>query len=472
MKTIRSKLILLFSLFMLALVASGILLNALFLEKYYIYSNRSIFEKISQEIEKVYRDEPKGLMPLIESIDRMEGISTTIADKDLIIRFNSFATIANNNPDRLPLEIEELIRINGKVLRTAPLYVVVDQQKDQAPKLVFVTSLKTGDYMVLRKPLKGISESVTIANRFYSAAGFILVCLGGIFITFYSKRITEPIKEMSAIADKISHLSFDERIITQSDDELGRLGVSINQISQKLSVSIESLNQDVERRKALVRNITHELKTPIGVIKGYSEGLQFGVADDEEKRLRYCRIISEECDRMDDLVKSLLHISALESGYFELEKTVVDVGQLVRNSLVRFDPVIAERELKLQLDLSEQVTALVDPQLFGRVVDNFISNAIHHVAGDKEIQVSLKLEESSFRLSVFNTGSPLPEEELSHLYDVFYKVDKARTRQYGGHGLGLSIVRLIADLHGGRTGVTQRDKGIEFFVVIPQKIEL
>ena len=235
---------------------------------------------------------------------------------------------------------------------------------------------------------------------------------------------------------------------------------------------MDGLKQDVERRKQLVRNISHELKTPIGVIKGYAEGLQFSVADDEEKRQKYCKVISDECDRMDSLVKELLNLSMLESGTFQLNTSEFDIRVLIQNIAERFETAFTEKGIEFECELDKELFVSADYELIERVIINFIINAINHVEGDKKISINILSMREKARIEVFNTGKHIQEEELVRIWDVFYKVDKARSREYGGNGLGLSISRLIGEAHGGKTGVENVNDGVMFFIEIPNAFKL
>src|SRR5471030_414006 len=203
--------------------------------------------------------------------------------------------------------------------------------------------MNNGELIILRKPVKSIRESVSIANQFYIFAGTIMLLLGGIFILIFSKKITKPIIEMSKVAENISNLEFDKRVNIDSQDEICKLGKSINKISEKLSTSINDLHQDVERRKQLVSNMSNELKTPIGIIKGYAEGLKYGVVDDREKMAKYCSVLVEECDRMDNLVRELLNHSKMEAGMVELNITSFDSGEFISKIVERFKPTFIDK---------------------------------------------------------------------------------------------------------------------------------
>lgn len=467
MKTIRTKLSVIFIVGMSFLMLSGIILNSLFLEPYYIYKSKGSFIDINNKINNEYSQNRKNFFNFINQIDRIDGISTIIIDENYNVKYSSLQQKSEKGEEKLPREIEDIIVQNKSKLSKVYVYVVIEKPNDQAPKLAFVSKMKSGEIIILRKSMKGINESVAIANEFYIWAGIVIMTFGGVVVLVFANRITKPIVEMSNVAEEISNLDFSKRVILDSEDEIGNLGRSINKISEKLSASMNELRQDVERRKQLVRNISHELKTPIGVIKGYSEGLKYGVVEDKEKIKKYCNVISEECDLMDMMVKELLNLSMLESGMFQLTISQVDIGVLINNIADRFQPVFIEKEITLELNLKENLIISADYELIQRVVKNYIINAINHAEGIKKVKVTSEKKDEKIMISVYNTGKHIPSNELGNIWDVFYKVDKARSRQYGGHGLGLSIVKSIVELHGGVIGVENVDDGVRFYAEIP-----
>ena len=204
MKTIRIKLILIFSGFMIAFVICGILFNMVFLEKYYIYKNKSIFTEASKNIANEYTNNRNNVLNYIDIIDRVEGISCTIADNNLEIKFNSYPQKAGVESQKLPNEIETLIKSNEASLSKGFIYSIVEKPQEQAAILVYISKIDNGNLIVLKKSMKGIIDSVAIANQFYIFAGLILIFLGAIFIFIFAGRITKPIREMSAIAEDIS----------------------------------------------------------------------------------------------------------------------------------------------------------------------------------------------------------------------------------------------------------------------------
>lgn len=463
MNSIKTKLFAFFAAFMIAFVFFGIILNVLFLKRYYIYKNESIFVNTGKKIIAEYTSNIENIEPYINQIDRIDGISCIIADRGMNEIINSLPDKSNPNKVRLPNEIEQIIFKNFDKLSYGYIYNAVDKPNKEGSILVYVTRLDNDNFIILRKAMKGIDESVAIANQFYFFGGLFIVAVGGLFIYFLAKRIAKPITEMSIVAESISNMDFTKNVKVNTRDEIGSLGRSINKISANLSSSIRELLEDVDRRKLLVRNLSHELKTPIGVIKGYTEGLKFGVSNDREKREKYCSVIVTECDRMDSMIRELLNISMLETGMFNLNIIRLDLCKLVKNVADKFSQIINEKGIKLDIILDANIYVNADKDITERVLTNYLTNAIQHVGKDNTIQIKLQKTSNNIRISVYNTGSHISENDLRHIWDVFYKADKARSRQYGGHGLGLSIVKLIAEAQNGSCGVENVKDGVCFY---------
>lgn len=471
MRTIKAKLVTVFMIIMISLVFSGIVLNSIGLKSYYIYKNKSIFISISEKIDKEYTNDKESSFELITNIENLENINTTITDKNFNIEYNSVLTkrVSDQQQQRLPKEIEQIILDNKKKLLKNFIYYIDEKNDDEKSKLVFVSQMSNGKLIILRKPIKSISQSVSIANQFYMISGAIVICIGSICVLIFSKKITKPIVEMSDIAENISNLNFEKRIEVQSKDEIGKLGESINKISEKLSANIEELKNDVERRKQLVRNMSHELKTPIGIIKGYAEGLKYGVADNQEKMQKYCNVLVEECDRMDKLILELLNHSMIEAGMVKLNITSFNLYELINDIIERFKAEMNEKGVTFDLKCENNFVISADRDMLEKVINNFITNAIDYVEGRNLIELNVEEKNKEIRISVFNTGTNIPIGAIDKIWDVYYKVDKARSRKYGGHGLGLSIVNSIIKLHGGSTKVENVKDGVEFSFEIPQK---
>lgn len=462
MKTIKTKLFMVFLILMISLVVSGMLLNSIFLESYYIYKNKGVLVSASEKIKDEYIDSNGSDLEYADVIQNIESINTIIVDKNFNIQYNSLRKKSSDEEKRLSGQLKNDILNNEKKLSKKYVYYIDEKDNAQNTRLVFVSKVNDDNFIVLVKSVRSIHQSVVIANEFYIIAGLIVMIIGAVFILIFSNKITKPIIQMSNVAENISNLEFDKVVRVTSQDEIGRLGNSINKISYKLNCSINELKQDVESKKELIRNMSHELKTPIGIIKGYAEGLKYGVANDKEKMDKYCNILVEECDRMDKLVKELLNYSMMEGGMVKLNITTFDIHELLRRIVERFDAVFSEKKINFKVNSTEKFEVSADIDMIEKALSNFIINAIDYVNDKKIIEVNAEKDKDKIKISVFNAGEHIRMEELNKIWDVCYRVDKARTRKYGGHGIGLSIVKLIVELHGGMVKVENVDGGVKF----------
>jgi len=468
MKTIKTKLFFIFMILMISLVLSGILLNSIFLESYYVYKNKGALISLSEKIANEYINDKENSYEYIDMIQSIDGINTIIVNNDFNVEYNSFRLKSVDEEKRLAREVRKTILDNQKKLSKKYVYYIDEKDNDQKTKLIYISKVSDEEYLILIKSVKSIHDSVQIANQFYIFAGCIVICVGAIFILIFSKKITKPIIEMSNVAENISNLKFDKVRYISSEDEIGRLGESINKISDKLNKSIGELKQDVERKKELVRNMSHELKTPIGIIKGYAEGLKYGVASDKEKMDKYCSILVEECDRMDKLVKELLNYSMIEGGMIKLNIISFDLHEFISKIIERFRPIFNEKNINFEFNCIKGYEINADSDMLEKAINNFITNAIDHVDERKIINVTAEEKENKIKISVFNTGDNIPEVDKDKIWDVCYKVDRSRSRKYGGHGIGLSLVRLIAKLHSGIATVENMESGVVFSIEIPK----
>ena len=216
-------------------------------------------------------------------------------------------------------------------------------------------------------------------------------------------------------------------------------------------------------RKEFLSNVSHELKTPIALIQGYAEGLKEGINDDAESREYYCEVIMDEASKMNQMVKKLLTLNQMEFGNDMVTMERFDITELIGTYLQSAAILCRQKGISLQMEDCPPVNVWADEFMVEEVFGNYFSNAINHVAGKRVIDVKLTLEEKKVRVSVFNTGAQIPEESLPHIWEKFYKVDKARTREYGGSGVGLSIVKAAMEAMNQRYGAINYDNGVEFW---------
>lgn len=335
------------------------------------------------------------------------------------------------------------------------------------------------DYtFMLITPLESIEESAAVSRDFMFWIGIFATMLGGIIAWIYSGKISTPILKLAELSEKIKALDFEAKYTGTDNNEISILGKNMNSLSASLKQTISELKtanielkQDIkkkeridEQRKEFIGNVSHELKTPIALIQGYAEGLREGITDDPESMNYYLEVISDEAERMNRMVKNLMALNELESGHQHMTVERFDLVALVRNYVGNAGVLIKDQDTGLNVESPESLYVWGDEFKIEEVIMNYFSNAVHHVSGDdKEIRISVEQIGDKARVTVFNTGSHIPEEDLDHIWDKFYKVDKARTRAYGGSGVGLSIVKAIMMGLGQAYGVENRENGVAFW---------
>lgn len=345
--------------------------------------------------------------------------------------------------------------------------------------------LSGGEIILMRSNVESMQESITVANKFLIYAGAVSAIVISAVMFFVSSRFTRPILKLADISKQMSELNFDVKYEAKSKDEIGTLGHSMNVLSERLEKTISELKTannelmlDIDRktqaeevRKEFLSNVTHELKTPIAVIQGYAEGLKENISESPEDREFYCDVIMDEASKMNTMVKKLLTLNQLEYGTTPLEFCRFDLTEVIRSVLASMDILAKQKEITLHFEQTEPVYVWADEYMIEEVLTNYISNAFHHTTGAKIVEVKIVFRKDAVRVAVFNTGEKIPEEALSNVWIKFYKVDKARTREYGGSGIGLSIVKAIMEAHNRSYGVKNHAAGVEFWFELERSAE-
>lgn len=351
--------------------------------------------------------------------------------------------------------------------------------------LDLISSYKNEYFIFLRTNFDSIEENVALSNQFLAYIGLITTVFGSILMYLTSRRMTRPIKRLNEVARNMSNLDFNVRYTVTTGDEIGELGNSINLLSEKLESTISELkrannelqkdiekkNQIDEMRKEFLSNVTHELKTPIALIQGYAEGLQDNINDDQESKDFYCEVIVDEANKMNTMVKKLLSLNQLEFGNNFIEFDRFDIVAVIRSVLAATEILMKQKNVTLHFEAPEPIYVWADEYLVEEVITNYVSNAINHVSGMNVIEIKLILKDDVVRIAVYNTGDKIPEEDLDKIWVKFYKVDKARTREYGGSGIGLSIVKAIMNSLNRDCGVVNHESGVEFWFELDRKVD-
>lgn len=335
---------------------------------------------------------------------------------------------------------------------------------------------------IMTTPLDSIRESAAISNRFLMYVGMAVILVSSVVLYFITRRVTAPIHELSQLSEKMSNLDFEAKYEEPKHptEEISTLGHSMNVLSDKLKQTIGELKsanirlqKDIEEkiqidemRKDFIANVSHELKTPIALIQGYAEGLTEGMAEEKESRDYYCEVIMDEAGKMNKMVRQLLTLTALEFGNEQTVMERFNLTELIQGVISAAGLLLSQKRITVEFDADAAVYVWGDEFKIEEVVTNYLNNAVNHAEGEKRIIIRMEQNESEVRVSVYNTGQHIPGEDLDNLWTKFYKVDKARTREYGGSGIGLSIVKAIMESHHKKYGVRNLEGGVEFWFTL------
>lgn len=305
---------------------------------------------------------------------------------------------------------------------------------------------------------------------------FVLI----IFLSyFYSMTLMNPILKINRVAEKMAKLDFSETVPLTRNDELGSLSESLNTLSTNLSTSMDKLQdaniqlkKEIEKerklenmRKEFVSGVSHELKTPLGIIRGFAEGVRDDVFED---KTYYLDIIIEETEKMDALVVDMLELSKLESANFQINPTYFDFYKLIDFVISKFEYNLREKNLSVQIEkLTKLSLCFADEFRFEQVLVNFMSNAIRHSVRNETIHIQVDRKNDGLHFHIENVGDPIPEEKIEKVWNRFYRVEASRNKMDGGTGLGLAIVRNILESHHANFGVENTENGVCFYFILP-----
>ena len=462
-------------------------INTVFLEPYYVINKQNTllsgFETIDEASEAGTLDD-SSFDVTFDNLCANGNITVMIISSDRTIVRSSV-----NDTQKMMLEFMNIIfgekQNEVTVMMQSDNYIIQKQTDTRLDSefLVLYGTLSNGNLILMRTALESIRESVNLSNTFLACVGVVAAIISAVVIVFVSRGITTPLLRLTDISKRMTELDFEAKYPVNTEDEIGKLGNSINLLSERLEETISELKsannelqKDIENkiqidemRKDFLSNVSHELKTPIALIQGYAEGLHDNINDDSESREFYCDVIIDEANKMNKMVKKLLTLNQIEFGKNQITFERFDIVQVVR-SVIQSATLLAEQKgAEIYMEETEPVYVWADEYMVEEIVTNYISNAINHVDGEKRIRVTLEMRENVVRVRVFNTGNQIPEDELDKIWIKFYKVDKARTRAYGGSGIGLSIVKAIVDSMNQQCGVRNCQNGVEFWFDLDRK---
>ena len=473
------------------LVAGAILLcwvlNTTLLPRYYMHNKKEVLMENYQTISNASAQnelESDEFAVTFDNLCSNGNIMALILQQDGKVLRSSV-----NDLDALRTEFWDVLLHGDKmeVLYSNKQYQLLKKTDTRLDSeyLVLVGVLENGDMVLMRTAVESIRESAAISNRFLLFAGAAAIVASILVAFFTTRHITKPLQQLTDISKRMVDLDFNAKYESDQSNsyEVEELGNHINRLSENLERTISELKtanvelqDDIEKkiqidemRKEFLSNVSHELKTPLALIQGYAEGLQECINDDAESREFYCEVIIDEADKMNRMVKKLLTSNQLEFGNDQVIMERFDMTELIRGVANSTRILMEQKGIRLELENSEEAWVWGDEFKVEEVITNYMSNAINHADGEKLIRVFYTRSEDKLRVSVFNTGQPIPEEDIEKIWVKFYKVDKARTREYGGSGIGLSIVKAIMDSFHQRCGVINHEDGVEFWMELATK---
>lgn len=458
-------------------------LNNAFLEKYYVLNKQNTLLEGFLLIDSVSENGD-----LYSSEFEVEFDNLCANGNITVMIISSDGTIVRssvNNTQKMWREFMDIIfdgeERDTSILTQSENYMMLMQRDTQLSSeyLVLYGTLSNGNLILMRSALESIRESVNISNRFLGVIGVCSIIVSAIVTIFVSREITMPLLELTNLSKRMAELDFEAkyRAKAKRKNEIDELGEHMNELSHtleqtiselksannQLQIDIEQKTQIDEMRKEFLSNVSHELKTPLALIQGYAEGLKECINEDAQSRDFYCEVIMDEADKMNRMVKKLLTLNQLEFGNEAVAMERFDLTELIQGILNASYILLNQKEISLTFSEEQPLFVWADEFKVEEVVTNYLSNAIHHAEGEKRIDISYRRMEGKVRVCVFNTGRPIPEEDIENIWIKFYKVDKARTREYGGSGIGLSIVKAIMDSFRQKCGVVNHKDGVEFW---------
>lgn len=477
---IRNKILLtICSLIVLSLVGQ-IVFNQFLSKELFMNRQKQIIAEAYEQIKAGYGDDLDEVNKIAEHLQDTYGVKTVICRKEEIIYSSGYSFMMQGQRPGMKAifhHVEFTVKPTVNLIKGKT--VISDNDRLQLAGKFYADSGEVN--VLLTLPIDAIENSISVfteSNIYISLAVLII----GILIAFIiSKNISAPITKIESVSKKIAALDF-SYVADEGDStaELASLAKSVNQMSQqlhqnmqKLTAANEQLQKDVEYRKQVegyrrefIASISHEMKTPLALLQIYTENLKHNISGID--RDYYCDTIVEETEKLNKMVSDMLEISSIDSGFIRLKVEDVDIACLCCDILYEYRPILESYNLKISLPENAIVSG--DVKYLEQVIKNILNNAVQHTAEGGEIRISMRNTEDQVSLEIENEGEHISEEHLEHIWDAFYRTDKARTRDGKNNvGLGLYIVKTVIEKLNGTCHIKNTDKGVAVTIILNDK---
>ena len=472
--SIRLKMFLQIAAILLAAVMVILVINTTYLGELYLINEKNKIKSVTDYLSTL--DLQSGIyLGTVSKIEKEKNISIDIYFPDGSPLYLSPANIVPSGGNTVI--IEHKAYKDGSVIDI--------RECDGNQYIDFRKTLSDGTEIEIFSFKGNVESNAGVALYFVCSSIVFIFIIVLIFFIFYSGKFTKPLIKMSRITEKMSNMDFSEKLDVKTNDEIGELSSSINHLSDSLDKTLQDLNEknkklkdDIEKkqtleelRKEFISSISHELKTPIAIVRGYAEGAELMIESGDCKgAAEYCDIIIKESDKMNALVYELLELSRYEIGDSRLECETFELKEFINDFTDSEKIVFEEHGIKCETYIPSGIKCYGDIIKLTMVLNNYISNAISHAEGQKFIKITCEDRPDIVRVFVYNTGSPISQEDIGKIWNSFYRADKSRSRKEGRFGLGLSIVSAIQNLHGNEFGVENAEDGVTFWFDISKGI--
>lgn len=445
-----------------------VVVNSQMLDKVYLWNEELSLKQMAQDAENYTGD----YYSLLSEYEIKNNVSIDLYDNNDNYIYEGSGSFVSG---------KKLIVVSRTEDEDGSYFNILQEEDSSTQYILYGKDFSNGHHIEITSQKDVIQENASIATRVTTMIAIVALILSLLYISIYSKRFTKPIIKITEAANKMSNLDFSEKCNIDRNDEIGVLSDSINKLSSSLDTALTELKttndqlvSDIEKERKLekmrqdfVSSASHELKTPIAIIRGYAEGLKMNVSEEDTAMHEYCDIIINEADKMNTLVLNLLEASLYSSGMKTLNKEEFELNEFVKEYMKAAKPIFLEKQVNASFDEKNcKCFVFADRTQIERVLSNYISNACSHAKNEKEIKISIADIGEKYKVAIFNTGSFIDDKDKENIFNSFYRADKAHSRKEGRFGLGLSIVKSIMDMHKCDCGFTNLEDGVEFWFEI------
>ena len=431
------------------------LFQVIFLNGYYKWYKTKELINTAQNITETYNEENyEGMLDDISHRD--SACIELIKNNKLVYVSNSFnkGCMANAKEDLYKKDFIESDNTSARYTLKNPRF--------NNETLVLSFKLNNTTHLFVSASLEPIDATVTILRSQLFYITLIVIILSLVVSYFISRIISNPIIKMKNKAKELAHGNYN---ITFENSDIEE----INELSKTLNYACNELEKTEDLRRELMANVSHDLKTPLTMIKAYAELIRDVTHKDKEKMNKNLNTIIEETDRLNILVNDILELSKIRSNSTPLELEEFDLNELIKTIINRYEIYIEKENYNIEYKEKPNTIIKADKKRIEQVIYNLVNNAINYTGDDKKVIINIKEEKQNIKVEIKDTGKGINKKDLEYIWDKYYKVDKTHSRVQVGSGIGLSIVKNILISHDFEYGVeTKINKGTTFYFIIPK----